>query len=230
MVTPTGIWETEAFPKSAAGPLLRDLTPGSEGIFGIITDAWVHIHPVPEQKAYRSYFFSDFESGLQAARTLLQHEVKTAMVRLSDANETFFYSVLHGGAEVAENGPMGFCLMLVGFEGEAAEVAHERARAEAILSQCGGADMGGGMGEPWPTRWGATWRSQAAHGGGHHGSRRGLGRLPQLREVAAVLGRIPPPRLPPPERRAWPWPTSATVTAAGRAVFYHRVLPPGEDV
>ena len=193
VVTPTGIWDTEAFPKSAAGPLLRDLTPGSEGIFGIITDARVHIHPVPEQKAYRSYFFSDFESGLQAARSLLQHDVRTAMVRLSDANETFFYSVLHGGAEVAENGPMGFCLMLVGFEGEAAEVAHERARAEAILSHCGGADMGGGMGELWlSTRFETPYLRDPMmeHGLGVDTMETAVDwkRLPQLHaEVTAVL-------------------------------------------
>lgn len=149
IVTPRGVWNTEHFPKSAAGPQLRDLTPGSEGAFGIITDAWVHIHTAPEKKEYRAYFFPDFESGIRGIRALLQAEVRTAMVRLSDANETFFYSVMHGGAEVAENGPMGFCLMLVGFEGEAGEVAHQRARAESILSECGGADMGGGMGELW---------------------------------------------------------------------------------
>lgn len=149
IVTPRGVWDTEHFPKSAAGPQMRDLTPGSEGAFGIITDAWVHLHAVPEKKEYRAYFFSDFESGLKGVRSLLQAEVRTAMVRLSDANETFFYSVMHGGAEVAENGPMGFCLMLVGFEGGADEVARERARAHAILADCGGADMGGGMGELW---------------------------------------------------------------------------------
>jgi len=138
-VTPRGVWNTEEFPKSAAGPLLR------------IADARVHIHEVPEVKEYRAYFFQDFDSGVQATRLLLQHEVQTAMVRLSDANETFFYSVIHGGAEVAENGPMGFCLMLVGFEGAADDVAHQRSRAEAILSECGGADMGGSMGQLWLT-------------------------------------------------------------------------------
>jgi len=151
VVTPRGVWNTEEFPKSAAGPLLRDMTPGSEGVFGIIADARVHIHGVPEVKEYRAYFFQDFDSGVQATRLLLQHEVQTAMVRLSDANETFFYSVIHGGAEVAENGPMGFCLMLVGFEGAADDVAHQRSRAEAILSECGGADMGGSMGQLWLT-------------------------------------------------------------------------------
>jgi len=151
IVTPQGIWNTEEFPKSAAGPQLRDMTPGSEGVFGIIADARVHIHEVPEKKEYRAYLFNDFDSGVMATRLLLQHEVQTAMVRLSDANETFFYSVMHGGAEVAENGPVGFCLMLVGFEGAGDEVAHQRSRAEAILSQCGGADMGGSMGQLWLT-------------------------------------------------------------------------------
>lgn len=149
LATPQGIWHTETFPHSAAGPLLRDLVPGSEGAFGIITDARVHIHKKPEKKEYRAYFFQDFESGLHAARALLQNGVPTAMIRLSDANETFFYSVLHGGAEVAENGPMGFCLMLVGFEGEAHEVEHDSTCAQDILRANNGADMGAGLGEMW---------------------------------------------------------------------------------
>ena len=117
VVTPRGVWNTEAFPKSAAGPLLRDLTPGSEGVFGIIADARVHIHEVPEVKEYRAYFFQDFGSGVRTQYAASGGA--TAMVRLSDANETFFYSVMHGGAEVAANGPAGFCLMRVGFEGAA---------------------------------------------------------------------------------------------------------------
>lgn len=149
LATPQGTWHTETFPHSAAGPLLRDLVPGSEGAFGIITDAWVRIQRVPEKKEYRAYFFQDFESGLHAARALLQQGVPTAMIRLSDANETFFYSVLHGGAEVAENGPMGFCLMLVGFEGDAAEVEQASTRAQTILRENNGADMGASLGEMW---------------------------------------------------------------------------------
>ncbi len=149
LATPRGIWRTETFPRSAAGPMLRDLVPGSEGAFGIITDAWTRIHALPEKKEYRAWFFQEFQAGVNATRTLLQHDIPTAMVRLSDANETFFYSVLHGGAEVAANGPLGFCLMLVGFEGDAAEVDHGCARAEEILCACGGADMGAGLGAMW---------------------------------------------------------------------------------
>ncbi len=149
LATPQGTWHTETFPHSAAGPLVRDLVPGSEGAFGIITDAWVRIQRVPEKKEYRAYFFQDFASGLHAARALLQQGVPTAMIRLSDANETFFYSVLHGGAEVAENGPMGFCLMLIGFEGDAGEVEYASTRAKEILRENGGADMGTSLGEMW---------------------------------------------------------------------------------
>lgn len=151
VVTPKGVWYTEKFPHSAAGPLLRDLVPGSEGAFGIITDAWVRIHKVPEKKVYRAFFFQNFESGVDAARALLQNDIPTAMIRLSDVNETFFYSVLHGGAEVAENGPMGFCLMLVGFEGDEKEVEYATARAQNLLSEHGGADMGASLGEMWLT-------------------------------------------------------------------------------
>ncbi|HDP34569.1 MAG TPA: FAD-binding oxidoreductase [Candidatus Hydrogenedentes bacterium] len=208
LATPKGAWRTETFPKSAAGPLLRDLVPGSEGVFGIITDAWARIHELPKKKEYRAFFFQDFESGVNAARTLLQQGVSTAMVRLSDANETFFYSVMHGGAEVAENGPIGFCLMLIGFEGNPEHVTRNSERACDILGEHGGADMGAGLGETWlQTRFETPYLRDPMLD-------RGLGvdtletavnweRLPQLHaDVCDVLEKAIATNTPPPATRS----------------------------
>jgi len=91
LATPKGFWTTECFPASAAGPDLNDIVLGSEGTLGVITEATVKIQHVPEAKDYRGYLFNDFASGVAAAREIIQARIPTAMVRLSDENETHFF-------------------------------------------------------------------------------------------------------------------------------------------
>ncbi|HEV8153462.1 MAG TPA: FAD-binding oxidoreductase, partial [Solirubrobacteraceae bacterium] len=45
MVTPAGVLETRRVPASGAGPNGNGLALGSEGVFGVITEAWVRLHP-----------------------------------------------------------------------------------------------------------------------------------------------------------------------------------------
>src|SRR5882762_7504551 len=47
-VTPAGMLDLGRAPESAAGPDLRQLMIGSEGVFGIITRVRVRVPPVPE--------------------------------------------------------------------------------------------------------------------------------------------------------------------------------------
>jgi len=148
VATPAGMWTTEGFPGSAAGPQLRDVIAGSEGILGVITAAEFKIHPVPEVKDYRGYVFSEFDAGIAAARDLMQARVPTAMIRLSDASETFFLNALHTGGAGAD-GPVQFCLMLVGLEGDGATVAAALTRSRAIIEDHGGIHMGESLGEAW---------------------------------------------------------------------------------
>lgn len=148
VVTPRGIWETEGFPGSAAGPQCRDIVAGSEGVLGIITEAVVRIHRVPEVKDYRGYLFSTFEDGVSAARDMMQSGVATAMIRLSDLSETFFYSALDTGGAGADS-PAVFCVMLVGLEGDRSGVDHALERSRAIIKQHGGMHMGEAPGTSW---------------------------------------------------------------------------------
>ena len=148
VATPQGLWETEGFPGSAAGPQSRDIIAGSEGILGIITDAVIKIHRVPEVKDYRAYLFSSFGDGINATREMMQSGVATAMIRLSDLSETFFYSALDTGGAGADS-PAVFCVMLVGIEGDRAEVDHTLERSRAIIKNHGGMHMGEAPGVTW---------------------------------------------------------------------------------
>ena len=148
VATPRGLWRTEGFPGSAAGPQLRDIVAGSEGVLGIITDAGVKIHRAPEVKDYRGYVFSSFEAGIDATRDMMQSGVATAMIRLSDLSETFFYNALDTGGAGAD-APAVFCVMLVGLEGDKPEAGHALERSREIIKKHGGLHMGETLGKSW---------------------------------------------------------------------------------
>jgi alkyldihydroxyacetonephosphate synthase len=162
LATPVGWWQTEAFPATAAGPDLSDLVAGCEGILGIITEATVRIHALPEAKDYRGVLFRDFGQGVEAMREVMQHGLPVAMMRLSDAAETEFFSkfsrlrhpagrverAAERALEVAGWGG-GRCMMLVGIEGDAKNVEAASTRTASILRRHGGFPMGRKPGDSW---------------------------------------------------------------------------------
>ena len=71
-VTPAGVLDLGRAPESAAGPDLRQLLIGSEGVFGIITRVRVKVHPVPAATRYEAWSFPDFATGADALRAVVQ--------------------------------------------------------------------------------------------------------------------------------------------------------------
>ena len=59
-ITPSGAWESRRLPGSGAGPSPDRLLLGSEGILGVITEAWVRVQPKPTFRASRAVRFKDF--------------------------------------------------------------------------------------------------------------------------------------------------------------------------
>src|SRR6202008_3889026 len=55
-------------PRAATGPSLTQLFTGSEGVLGVITKAWLRVHPLPEVEGRRAYSFASFDDGLDACR------------------------------------------------------------------------------------------------------------------------------------------------------------------
>jgi alkyldihydroxyacetonephosphate synthase len=161
VATPRGEWRTRAFPASAAGPDLNQLIAGSEGTLGVITEATVRIHPIPDARKIGAFVFRDFDSGAAAVRQLVQGEVGAAMIRLSDADETRFYGRFRGAIEPHSGGTKliekaldlaGFgdkCVMMVAFEGGARAVRDGFRRALPIGVRAGGIFVGESPGRAW---------------------------------------------------------------------------------
>ena len=68
MVTPTGVLDAGRAPASAAGPDLRQLLIGSEGVFGVITAVRLRVHPIPAGTSHEAWSFPDFATGTAPPR------------------------------------------------------------------------------------------------------------------------------------------------------------------
>jgi len=88
MTTPTSIMDLPEVPADAVGPSLLHCLIGSEGTLGIITQAVVRIHHMPEHRAFAAYLFPDFSAGVTAVRDMLQAGLRPAVLRLADPEET----------------------------------------------------------------------------------------------------------------------------------------------
>jgi len=123
--------ELPAHPASAAGPDLRQIVLGSEGRFGIITRATVHITSLPQVERFYGMFFPNWEAGLEAVRGLAQARIQLSLLRLSDALETETTLALSGRTRLTHLARWGLnllgigsgrCLLIMGISGEKALV------------------------------------------------------------------------------------------------------------
>ena len=72
MVTPQGVIESRRLPGSGAGPSPDRMMIGSEGIFGIITQAWMRLQDRPTFRAGGAVRFADFFTAARAVRAIAQ--------------------------------------------------------------------------------------------------------------------------------------------------------------
>ena len=146
-VTPAGVLDLGRAPESAAGPDLRQLMIGSEGVFGIITRVRVKVHPVPTATAYEAWSFPDFATGADALRAVVQTGAGPTVIRLSDEAETGVN--LATTENIGEEQITGGCLAITAFEGTAAHVESRHAETRAVLQAAGGTSLGEGPARAW---------------------------------------------------------------------------------
>ncbi|HVE74523.1 MAG TPA: FAD-binding oxidoreductase [Mycobacteriales bacterium] len=99
-VTPTGIWESRRLPASGAGPSPDRLLLGSEGILGVIVDAWLRAQPRPSVRWAATLAATDLRTGTAALRALVQAGLTPATCRLVDATEAALTGAHAGGEAV----------------------------------------------------------------------------------------------------------------------------------
>lgn len=158
VIAPAGELTIPTLPASSAGPDLRELLLGSEGRMGIVTEAQVRVRPVPEQEAFHSLFFADWNSAVDAVREIAQAKLPLSMLRLSNARETETQLMLAGHSRMVNalekylrlrgQGP-GKCMLLMGVTGTRRECTYARGAALAIARQHGGVHMGKQIGKGW---------------------------------------------------------------------------------
>ena len=146
-ITPGGTWESRRLPGSGAGPSPDRLLLGSEGILGVITEAWVKVRPRPTHKASRAVLFDDFRAGAEGVRALAQSGLHPSNCRLLDPLE----------AETTGAGDGSAAVLVLGFESAFAPVEHQM----DLALEC--ARDHGGRPEPAPNRGGESaadsWRA-----------------------------------------------------------------------
>jgi alkyldihydroxyacetonephosphate synthase len=158
LLAPAGELRTLETPHTAAGPSLRELVVGSEGVLGVIPEVTVRVRPTPAMRRYEGWIAENFEAGAEIARSLAQGPGLPAVIRVSDEEET--------RASLALSGPRGAAgalfhrylrlrrrgegaLIVVGFEGDEESVARERSLAVRALRRGGAAYLGQAAGRSW---------------------------------------------------------------------------------
>jgi alkyldihydroxyacetonephosphate synthase len=166
-VTPAGELGTKPAPASAAGPSLRELVVGSEGVLGVISEATVCVRPAPGARRYEGWSFASFSEGCDAFRVMEQAGCAADVNRLSDEDETRLTVAIGSTGSTTEKlgrrylrmrGHESGCLAILGFEGEEDEVEDRRRRTAGLLRAGGGVALGHRPGEAWHrTRYAAPY-------------------------------------------------------------------------
>ncbi len=175
VVTPTGVIETRRLPGSGAGPSPDRMFVGSEGILGIITEAWMRLQDRPSRRASASVGFpgdDGFLRGAEVVRRISQAGLFPANCRLLDPLEA-----ANSGA-----GDGGTAVLILGFESADHDLGGWMERALEIARDGGGAvpdDAGRTRSDSGAGREGAAgaWRSAFLN-------------MPYLRDALAQLSVI----------------------------------------
>ncbi|MFZ0904033.1 MAG: FAD-binding oxidoreductase [Mycobacterium sp.] len=156
VITPAGELDLGRAPESAAGPDLRQLLIGSEGVFGIITRVRVRVHPKPDVTRYEAWSFPDFATGTAALRAVTQTGAGPTVIRLSDEAETGVN--LATTEAIGETQITGGCLAITVFEGTAAHADSRHAETRQLMADHGGTSLGEAPARVWEHgRYGAPY-------------------------------------------------------------------------
>jgi alkyldihydroxyacetonephosphate synthase len=132
MITPRGAWESRRLPASGAGPAPDRLVLGSEGIFGVVTEAWMRVFDRPRFRAGASVHFTKLDDVVLATRRIAQSGLHPTNCRVLDAHEAALNFVTGPGNEE------GTHVLILGFESADHPCDAWIDRAVAIAEEHGG--------------------------------------------------------------------------------------------
>lgn len=145
VVLPNGdVIRTLPMPNHAAGPGILQLFVGSEGSYGIITEATMRIEQLPEERRFRALLFPDLSKGLEAGRRIMLDRLRPIVIRLYDEPSTIKQVKRVLGISVGEG-----AYMVIGFDGWKEMVEAQERRAMGMCREVGAQDLGPKPGWEW---------------------------------------------------------------------------------
>ena len=165
LVAPAGEMSTLETPHTAAGPALRELIIGSEGVLGVIPDVTVRVRRQPEAYRYEGWMAESFEAGNEIVRGLAQAGALPDVMRVSDEEETRASLALSGprglqgklfGGYLKARRRVGGALMITGLDGSEESIAPRLTAVRRAMSKGGAVPLG--------TSVGSAWRRNRYHG------------------------------------------------------------------
>jgi alkyldihydroxyacetonephosphate synthase len=163
VVTPAGVLATRTVPSASTGPSVREMILGSEGRLGIITEATVHVHRVPQKRQICAYLFPEWGLGVRTMTDIAASDAAPSVTRVSDPKETRFYFATKKrealGARMKSAVSKLYlrhakrfdldrlCLSFIGYEGSEEHVRIQKRMVEGIVAARGGLCIGTGPGE-----------------------------------------------------------------------------------
>jgi alkyldihydroxyacetonephosphate synthase len=130
-----GLVEARVHPRTAAGPPLEMLFVGAEGGLGIVLEAVLRVHRMPEAVVGAAWRVADVSEGLDILRELLQRDLRPLVLRLYDPEDSALQGLEGSG-----------CLLLAAAAGPRAVAEAEAALVRDLVR---GEPLGA---EPWQ-RW-----------------------------------------------------------------------------
>jgi alkyldihydroxyacetonephosphate synthase len=157
VATPAGEWRLGCAPASAAGPDLRQLVCGSEGVLGVITEATVRVRPAPTERHYIGLVLDGWQRGIDAVRALAQKPALADVTRLSDVDETDAGLALSSSLRtrllrryLRARSVSEPCLLVLGWEDTSVRsLSARRSVAMRMLRQFAPVSLGSGAGRAW---------------------------------------------------------------------------------
>lgn len=153
-----GSFDLPTYPASSAGPDMREWFMGSEGRFGIITEAKVRVTPIADQEKFFVAFLPTWGMALNCVRTMVQAGIPMSMMRLSNVIETETQLAL-AGHESQINLLEKFlkfrgasdekCMMTFGLTGNKAQNALSLTQIKKIIAKFDGVYTGTMLGKRW---------------------------------------------------------------------------------
>lgn len=128
VVTPSGAMESRRLPGSGAGPSEERLISGSEGIFGIITEAWMRLQDLPKHKEAQTVKFKNWDEAVKACRLISQSGLNPSNARLVDPLEAMSNGLGDGS----------HAILILGFESAKRDMSPYMTQALEICAESNG--------------------------------------------------------------------------------------------